>query len=77
MKTLLEKECTTQVCFDTHPEANPESRKQGLLRFQFNPEKNWGPKARATRNVAEDTIEEKKKRLQGKKAKQVHCGNLY
>lgn len=35
-----------------------------FLRYQINPEKNWGPKARAT---ATDEIDDKRKRLQGKK----------
>ncbi|RUS21827.1 hypothetical protein BC937DRAFT_91357 [Endogone sp. FLAS-F59071] len=33
--------------FTKHPDAIPESRNVKLLRFQVNPERNWGPKARA------------------------------
>jgi tRNA (guanine26-N2/guanine27-N2)-dimethyltransferase len=33
--------------FTEHPDADPESRKIKLVRFQKNPEKYWGPKARA------------------------------
>ncbi|KAJ1921184.1 RNA methyltransferase tRNA(m5U54)methyltransferase [Mycoemilia scoparia] len=42
--TLLE--FRTKVDFTLHPDANPESRKIKLVRFQQNPEKFWGPKAR-------------------------------
>jgi tRNA (guanine26-N2/guanine27-N2)-dimethyltransferase len=35
------------VKFDIHPEANPASRKIRLVRYQENPTKFWGPKARA------------------------------
>ncbi|OMJ10366.1 tRNA (guanine(26)-N(2))-dimethyltransferase [Smittium culicis] len=34
------------IKFDIHPDANPDSRKIKLVRFQINPEKFWGPKAR-------------------------------
>lgn len=35
------------IRFDLHPEANPASRKVRLVRYQENPTKFWGPKARA------------------------------
>ncbi|KAJ3359580.1 tRNA methyltransferase 1 [Allomyces javanicus] len=44
---ILAKEITTKVDFKFHKAANPPSRKIKLVRFQENPEKNWGPKARA------------------------------
>jgi tRNA (guanine26-N2/guanine27-N2)-dimethyltransferase len=44
---ILSQESQIKVDFTIHPQANPESRKQKLVRFQENPEKNWGPKARA------------------------------
>ncbi|XP_048377734.1 tRNA (guanine(26)-N(2))-dimethyltransferase isoform X2 [Stegostoma tigrinum] len=44
---ILSKEPVLQACFDIREDANPKSRKQGLKRFQENPEANWGPKARA------------------------------
>lgn len=34
--------------FETHPEANPNSRKMGFVRFQENPLPFWGPGTRAT-----------------------------
>ncbi|CAN7943350.1 unnamed protein product, partial [Ixodes hexagonus] len=39
--------CRAPVNFSMHPEANPSSREQQLLRYQVNPERYWGPKARA------------------------------
>ncbi|OLY85227.1 tRNA (guanine(26)-N(2))-dimethyltransferase [Smittium mucronatum] len=36
----------SDIDFSIHPEANPDSRKIKLVRFQLNPEKNWGPKSR-------------------------------
>lgn len=36
-----------EYCFHNHPEANPLSRKSGLLRFQENPQRFWGPGTRA------------------------------
>ncbi len=44
---LLNRTVTVVADFSAHPEANPNSRKQKLVRFQANPEKNWGPKAKA------------------------------
>ncbi|KAJ2699188.1 RNA methyltransferase tRNA(m5U54)methyltransferase [Coemansia sp. IMI 209128] len=43
---LLAKPITTEISFDQHKDANPESRRIKLVRYQMNPEKNWGPKAR-------------------------------
>ncbi|XP_052099947.1 tRNA (guanine(26)-N(2))-dimethyltransferase-like isoform X2 [Mytilus californianus] len=70
IKTLLEKECSTKVSFEEHPEANPQSRKDKLLRYQANPEPHWGPKAKATRTMSNELQEERKRKLQGKKGKQ-------
>ncbi|KAJ3037918.1 tRNA methyltransferase 1 [Rhizophlyctis rosea] len=43
---ILAKERTLDVNFERHPKADPESRKVKLVRFQFNPTKNWGPLAK-------------------------------
>ena len=48
---ILNKESQIQASFDPVPGANPSSRQQKLLRFQENPEANWGPKARYGRFV--------------------------
>jgi tRNA (guanine26-N2/guanine27-N2)-dimethyltransferase len=44
---ILSRPVTIQADFTTHPKGNPSSRMQKLVRFQENPEKNWGPKCRA------------------------------
>lgn len=56
---ILNKEPSFEADFSPHPSANPESRKKGLVRWQLNPEKDWGPKSRAARN--QDTAQVKKK----------------
>uniref|UniRef100_UPI00398F86EC tRNA (guanine(26)-N(2))-dimethyltransferase n=1 Tax=Pristiophorus japonicus TaxID=55135 RepID=UPI00398F86EC len=65
---ILGKEPVLQACFDIREDANPKSRKQGLKRFQENPEANWGPKARARAGGGiVQPLEEKSKRLQNKR----------
>ncbi|XP_054834440.1 tRNA (guanine(26)-N(2))-dimethyltransferase [Eublepharis macularius] len=44
---ILSVEPKLQASFTVRADANPSSRKQGLRRFQLNPEPHWGPKARA------------------------------
>lgn len=43
---ILDREPVIQATFDTQTGANPSSRKKGVLRFQPNPETNWGPQTR-------------------------------
>ena len=43
---ILSKESVIQVSFEAKPGANPASRQKKLLRYQENPEANWGPKPR-------------------------------
>lgn len=56
--------------FQIHPNSNPESRQKGLTRWQTNPEKNWGPKARAKRQNQENDGSNQGKRA---KRRKVHC----
>uniref|UniRef100_A0A673FPT9 tRNA (guanine(26)-N(2))-dimethyltransferase n=1 Tax=Sinocyclocheilus rhinocerous TaxID=307959 RepID=A0A673FPT9_9TELE len=44
---ILSAEPALQACFEIREDANPQSRKRHLTRFQENPQANWGPKARA------------------------------
>ncbi|CAG8545676.1 2324_t:CDS:2, partial [Paraglomus occultum] len=46
-KKILSVEPTLEVDFTHNKEAEPPSRKIKLVRYQMNPEKNWGPKPRA------------------------------
>lgn len=68
-KRILEKEIKTKISFELHSDANPESKKRELLRFQIKPEKYWGPKARAKTSLFSSDQEEKRSRNQGKKRK--------
>uniref|UniRef100_A0A8D0G545 tRNA (guanine(26)-N(2))-dimethyltransferase n=1 Tax=Sphenodon punctatus TaxID=8508 RepID=A0A8D0G545_SPHPU len=47
---ILSVEPALKASFTVRADANPNSRKRGLKRFQENPEANWGPKARAKGN---------------------------
>ena len=67
-----QEEADNKVCFVEHPDANPESRKKSLKRFQMNPERNWGPKMRSKTSTLKQTENVKRQRNQGKNAnKQV------
>lgn len=57
-RTILSKEPSFDADFSTHPDANPVSRRRGLVRWQLNPEKDWGPKPRAARSA--QAVEERK-----------------
>ncbi|GAB1600684.1 tRNA (guanine(26)-N(2))-dimethyltransferase-like [Argonauta hians] len=59
-KAILDKEITHNVSFEIHPDANPPSRKQGLLRWQVNPEPFWGPRPKA-KIFTENPVESKPK----------------
>ncbi|KAK3876141.1 hypothetical protein Pcinc_019049 [Petrolisthes cinctipes] len=66
-KRILTQESQSEVSFELHPDSNPESRKQDLLRFQINPERYWGPKSRARTSLFHGDQEEKRVKKQGKK----------
>ncbi|ORZ33945.1 N2,N2-dimethylguanosine tRNA methyltransferase-domain-containing protein [Catenaria anguillulae PL171] len=46
-RAIMSKESGITVDFKYHKKCNPPSRKIKLVRFQENPTKHWGPKARA------------------------------
>ncbi|KAJ2814272.1 RNA methyltransferase tRNA(m5U54)methyltransferase, partial [Coemansia sp. 'formosensis'] len=58
---LLAKPITTEISFKQHKDANPESRRIKLVRYQMNPEKNWGPKARHSEAPKAKTADAKRK----------------
>ncbi|XP_029635655.1 tRNA (guanine(26)-N(2))-dimethyltransferase [Octopus sinensis] len=68
VKAILDKKPTHDVSFEIHPDANPPSRKQGLLRWQINPEPNWGPKPKA-KIFNENNLESKPKTIKVNKRK--------
>lgn len=45
---ILSKQADKQYCFDLHRDANPQSRREGFVRFQENPLPFWGPGVRST-----------------------------
>ncbi|XP_051957166.1 tRNA (guanine(26)-N(2))-dimethyltransferase [Xyrauchen texanus] len=69
---ILSTEPTLQACFEIREDANPQSRKRHLTRFQENPQANWGPKARAKAGggIASE-LEDKRKHFQGKRKHQI------
>ncbi|XP_076443718.1 tRNA (guanine(26)-N(2))-dimethyltransferase-like isoform X2 [Babylonia areolata] len=48
-QAILSKEPGQEISFAPHSDANPVSRQKGLVRWQQNPERDWGPKPRARR----------------------------
>ncbi|XP_057218363.1 tRNA (guanine(26)-N(2))-dimethyltransferase isoform X1 [Triplophysa rosa] len=65
---ILSTEPTLQACFEIREDANPQSRKRHLTRFQENPQANWGPKARAKAGGGiSSVLEDKRKQFQGKR----------
>uniref|UniRef100_A0A8D0BBL1 tRNA (guanine(26)-N(2))-dimethyltransferase n=1 Tax=Salvator merianae TaxID=96440 RepID=A0A8D0BBL1_SALMN len=65
---ILSVEPKLQASFTVRADANPSSRKQGLKRFQLNPEPFWGPKARAKAGGGiSSSLQEKRKLHQNKR----------
>ncbi|XP_038221282.1 probable tRNA (guanine(26)-N(2))-dimethyltransferase [Zerene cesonia] len=67
-KFILSQDIKSTVDLTERPDANPVSRKNGALRFQFNPAPYWGPGSRASINVGEGKMS-KAVRNQNKKGK--------
>ena len=61
------------ISFQSHSQANPESRLMQLKRFQQNPLPNWGPKARGTANTSDFS---KRIKNQGKKRRKRDEENI-
>ncbi|XP_060521573.1 tRNA (guanine(26)-N(2))-dimethyltransferase isoform X2 [Cylas formicarius] len=68
--TILGQRPEKEYSFQDHPEANPESKKRGFLRFQMNPLPFWGPGSRATALLGQGKIEKSVKN-QGKRKREV------
>lgn len=69
---ILSREPSLQACFTVREDANPQSRKRHLTRFQENPQAFWGPKARAKAGggIASD-LQDKRKKFQNKRKHQI------
>ncbi|KAG8177922.1 hypothetical protein JTE90_015357 [Oedothorax gibbosus] len=74
-KTIMSKTSSIAVSFEPHPDAEPQSRLNNLLRFQINPQPNWGPKCRATTSLFQCKEEEKRLRRQNKRLKKCEQEN--
>ncbi|XP_077117980.1 tRNA (guanine(26)-N(2))-dimethyltransferase isoform X3 [Ranitomeya variabilis] len=65
---ILGAEPRIEANFEIRQDANPNSRRMGLKRFQENPEANWGPKARAKAGGGiSTTLDERRKHNQSKR----------
>ena len=68
---LLATPPTLRADFSLHPRANPGSRARGLLRWQANPTRDWGPMPRAKPG---DTRSLEQRRLDGmQRARERHA----
>ncbi|XP_053274891.1 tRNA (guanine(26)-N(2))-dimethyltransferase isoform X1 [Pleuronectes platessa] len=69
---ILSTEPSLEACFTVREDANPQSRKRHLTRFQENPQAFWGPKARAKANGGVSTsLKEKREKHQNKRKNQI------
>uniref|UniRef100_A0A672YYC2 tRNA (guanine(26)-N(2))-dimethyltransferase n=1 Tax=Sphaeramia orbicularis TaxID=375764 RepID=A0A672YYC2_9TELE len=65
---ILSTEPSLDACFSVRDDANPQSRKRHLTRFQENPQAFWGPKARAKAGGGISTdLQDKRKKFQNKR----------
>uniref|UniRef100_A0AAR2KKJ6 tRNA (guanine(26)-N(2))-dimethyltransferase n=1 Tax=Pygocentrus nattereri TaxID=42514 RepID=A0AAR2KKJ6_PYGNA len=67
---ILSTEPTLQASFDVRDDANPQSRKRHLTRFQENPQANWGDKITVNGGVSSE-LEDRRKQFQGKRKTQI------
>ncbi|XP_071359933.1 tRNA (guanine(26)-N(2))-dimethyltransferase [Trachinotus anak] len=69
---ILSTEPSLEACFTVREDANPQSRKRHLTRFQENPQAFWGPKARAKASGGISTdLQDKRKKCQNKRKNQI------
>ncbi|XP_070838793.1 tRNA (guanine(26)-N(2))-dimethyltransferase isoform X1 [Chaetodon trifascialis] len=69
---ILSTEPSLEACFTVREDANPQSRKRHLTRFQENPHMFWGPKARAKAGGGISTdLQDKRKKCQNKRKNQI------
>uniref|UniRef100_A0A665VYP4 tRNA (guanine(26)-N(2))-dimethyltransferase n=1 Tax=Echeneis naucrates TaxID=173247 RepID=A0A665VYP4_ECHNA len=70
---ILSTEPGLEACFTVREDANPQSRKRHLTRFQENPQAFWGPKARAKSRslIISMDLQDKRKKCQNKRKNQI------
>ena len=62
--------------FTIRADANPKSRQLGLLRYQANPEPDWGPKPKAKRLMeGDENSPDKRAKFQGKRRAKDEVSN--
>nr|XP_022916362.1 probable tRNA (guanine(26)-N(2))-dimethyltransferase isoform X1 [Onthophagus taurus]XP_022916363.1 probable tRNA (guanine(26)-N(2))-dimethyltransferase isoform X1 [Onthophagus taurus]XP_022916364.1 probable tRNA (guanine(26)-N(2))-dimethyltransferase isoform X1 [Onthophagus taurus]XP_022916365.1 probable tRNA (guanine(26)-N(2))-dimethyltransferase isoform X1 [Onthophagus taurus]XP_022916366.1 probable tRNA (guanine(26)-N(2))-dimethyltransferase isoform X1 [Onthophagus taurus]XP_022916367.1 len=61
VEVILREKPEKDYSFEIHSEANPESKKLGLVRYQVNPTPFWGPGTRATAMVCDEKTNKSKK----------------
>nr|XP_020473508.1 tRNA (guanine(26)-N(2))-dimethyltransferase [Monopterus albus] len=65
---ILSIDPSLEACFTVRADANPQSRKRHLTRFQENPQAFWGPRARAKAGGGISTdLQDKRKKYQNKR----------
>ncbi|XP_059045805.1 tRNA (guanine(26)-N(2))-dimethyltransferase-like [Achroia grisella] len=79
-KFILSQPIQSEVDLTERLDANPISRRDGRLRFQFNPTPYWGPGSRANVNIGEEkmskAIRNQNKHSNKSKAKRQHSPQL-
>ncbi|XP_019959612.2 tRNA (guanine(26)-N(2))-dimethyltransferase [Paralichthys olivaceus] len=69
---ILSTEPSLEACFTVREDANPQSRKRHLTRFQENPQAFWGPKARAKAGGGIcASLQDKREKFQNKRKNQI------
>jgi tRNA (guanine26-N2/guanine27-N2)-dimethyltransferase len=70
-KRLIAREVKHEICFDSHADEMPQSKKDQMVRYQLNPTKNWGPKPRVKPMTEDGTSEciDKRSKNQNKKSR--------
>lgn len=68
---ILSKKPSIEVSFTKHPDCVPKSVLQNMVRWQQNPERDWGPKPRAKKLTDDDTLENRRLLNQGKRKRKA------
>lgn len=76
VKAIIAREPKHNISFEIHPDANPPSRKQGMLRWQINPEPCWGPRPRARAVQTKESSPESKKEKNKKRKREKNDRDL-
>ena len=67
---ILSKKAIHSICFDIHENAEPLSKEMNFLRYQVNPEPDWGPRSLPSK------MDDKRIRNQGKRSRSKDSSDL-